>query len=118
MKGDYQLGIEGAANYQPSFGRWELSEKGDTLIQNPVTPFVVKYKIIELKENVFVQSSMPYMATANWPYGSWVCGIFYRILDQGMIPIDLMVSQLLHLLISQCSNQTAKSIFNSSRDLH
>lgn len=76
VRGDYELGTEGTPNYQPSFGRWEMNDLGDTLIQNPATAFEVKYQILVLNDSAFVRSSMRYMATANWAWngGTWNVG--------------------------------------------
>lgn len=61
-RGDYALGTEGEANWQPDFGSWEL--RGDTLVHNSNFFYETKY-VISLDDISFSRTSFRLMVEAN-----------------------------------------------------
>lgn len=53
-RGEYSLGTDGDANWQPNFGFWHMN--GDTLIHNPEMFYETKY-LIQIESDVLIRSS-------------------------------------------------------------
>ena len=44
-RGNYQLGTDGEANWQPNYGSWTYDEESDSLVHNKGLYYNVKYKV-------------------------------------------------------------------------
>lgn len=69
-RGEYQLGMEGADNWQPNFGYWHISQRGDSLIHNAGQPYETKYRLYTVNDG-FVRVHSRYMSESG---PSWAAG--------------------------------------------
>lgn len=70
-RSNFELGSEGDPNWQPSFGYWQITDTGDTLIQNKGLPYETRYKLF-IGDNNMSRSTSRYMSESF--DGAWLVG--------------------------------------------